>query len=320
MLTLSPALPNRLLNLIRTILQTLRIRDIPLTPYIFTPSSLRRLFPSTLRPNALTAALFPHLRAHLHTVALSFPSPLQLSNDTSKSTVNSLAIWTRSLVAIFTLPFDLTRHECRVKRKDLERIRDERAEVLGILTDMRDQLANALKEDEPGMQINGVGVDDKLASFVDALRRSAAGELASPISTPSSPSLVFTHQDILENFRTLANDTLQAHVTQHKNYLRSQNLNRPSRLTLMWPRLLILPPMIIYLLHEAYRSRASLAEMANDTVETLKRFIRDWLLEPVKGIVKTIRAGSEEGVIVTKEGVAADMDVGFYVIHNIFSC
>jgi nuclear-control-of-ATPase protein 2 len=45
--------------------------------------------------------------------------------------------------------------------------------------------------------------------------------------------------------------------------------------------------------------------MANDAVETLAGFFKDWLLEPVKEIIKTIRAGGEEGVIVTKQGVTA---------------
>lgn len=295
----------------RTILWTLKTHNIPLTPSIFTPSSLRRLFPSsnTLLPDSLTTALFPHLQTHLHTITLfcnPFPSRQESKN---KSITNSVAIWTRSLVSILTFPYDLTRHECHVKRRELEKIRDERAEVLGILTDMRDQLANALKEGMPVVYTNDVEVDDKLALFVDMLRRSTAGELASPLSTPSPPSLVSTHQDILEKIQTLANDTLQTHVTQHMNYLQSQKLNRPSQLVLLWPRLLILPPMSVYLLHAAYASRVSLAEMAQEVVDTLERFFRDWLFEPVKGIIKTIGAGGEEGVIVTKEGVAADMDV-----------
>ena len=296
-----------------TILQTLRTHHIPLTPSNFTPSSLRRLFPSTntLRPNTLTAALFPHLQTHSYTIPLSYrplPSRQQLQR-TSKSISNLLALWTQSPLATLTLPYDLTRHECQVKRKELEKIRDERAEVLGTLTDMRDQLANALAEEQLEIHINDVEVDDKLASFVDTLRRSTAGELGSPVSTPSPPSLVSTHQDILQNIQTLANDTLQTHVTQHKNYLQSHKLNRPSRLTLIWPRLLILPPLSVYLLRAAYRSRVSLVEMASDAVKTLEGFFTDWLLEPVKGIIKTIRAGGEEGVIVTKQGVAADMDV-----------
>jgi nuclear-control-of-ATPase protein 2 len=50
--------------------------------------------------------------------------------------------------------------------------------------------------------------------------------------------------------------------------------------------------------------------MAHDARETLENFFKDWLLEPIKDVIKTIRTGGEEGVIVRKEGVAADMDVG----------
>lgn len=317
----SPALPARLLYLTHTILQTLRNRNIPLSPSIFTPSSFRQLFPSgnVLRPNAITAALFPHLQAYPHTASLSFNSLRQRLQHTSKGAVHTFIIWTQSLFTIFMLPYDLTRHECQVKRRELEKIRDERAEVLGTLTDMRDELANALKEEQPGFQINGVEVDDKLASFVDTLQRLTAGEVTSPISTPSPPSLVSTHQDILRSIQSLANDTLRSHRIQHKNYLQSHNLNRPSRLILIWPRILILPPMGVYLLRAAYRSRASLAEMASEAVETLEGFFKDWLLEPVKGIIKTIRAGGEEGVIVTKQGVAADVDVSSRHVYSIIS-
>ena len=68
--------------------------------------------------------------------------------------------------------------------------------------------------------------------------------------------------------------------------MRFQNLIRPSRLTLLWPRLLIVQPLSIYFLRTAYRSRASLAEMVNDTVDTLERFFSDWLLEPVRASFK----------------------------------
>lgn len=176
---------------------------------------------------------------------------------------------------------------------------------------MRDQLAQALIEERPGAQIEGIEVDDRLASFVDTLRRLIAGGITSTPSSPSPPSLVSTHKDILENIQTLANTTIRGHVAQHRIYLRSQNLNRPSRLALIWPRLLVFPPLTFYILRSAYRSRASLAEMANDAGETLENFFRDWLVEPVKDVFKTIRAGGEDGVIVRKEGVAADMDVSY---------
>ena len=49
--------------------------------------------------------------------------------------------------------------------------------------------------------------------------------------------------------------------------------------------------------------------MANEAGETIHNFFCDWLLQPIKDVVNTIRAGGEDGVIVRKEGVAADMAV-----------
>lgn len=314
MLTITLALPARLVNLAETIVQSLRTRNIPLTPSIFTPSSLRSLFPSdnSLRPNALTTALFPHLRNHSHTIPLSYYSatPSRQSSSISSAgqrAVGTMSIWTETLSTFVTLPYQLTKHECHIKRKELQKIRDERAEVLGTLTSMRDQLASALKTDGlPMAQVNGAGVDDKLASFVDTLLRSATGQLLSPPSTPS-PS----HRHLLVNIETLANMTLQSHIADHQSHLEVNRLNRPSRLTLLWPRLLILPPLSLYLARTAYNSRDTLVEMANDAGETIHNFFRDWLLQPIKDVINTIRAGGEDGVIVRKEGVAADMAVSF---------
>lgn len=308
-LNVSPAFPARVINLTRTILRTLQTRNIPLTPSIFTPSSLRRLFPTNnaLRPNVLTTALFPHLKTHPHTVTLTYVSSEEPVAGGAK-TANSILLWAQSILRIFTLPYELTTHECRIKRKELEKLRDERAEVLGALTNMRSELASALTEVPQGLHMDGFQMDDKLASFVDILCRVAVGELMSPATSPPL-SYVSSQQDIVSKVQTLADVTLHTHKAQHANYLASRNLMRPSRLTLMWPRLLILPLLTAYLVREAYRSRASLAEMAKETGETIQNFFKDWLLEPIMDVVKTIRAGGEEGVIVRKEGVVADFNV-----------
>lgn len=49
--------------------------------------------------------------------------------------------------------------------------------------------------------------------------------------------------------------------------------------------------------------------MAGEAKETVENFFADWLFEPCRDVIRTIRAGGEEGVIVRKEGVAADLDV-----------
>jgi hypothetical protein len=88
------ALPVRLRSLFNAIVQALRAKGLPLRPSNFTPSNIQQLFPSThtLRPHALTSALFPHLRRQIHT-------PFSLS------AYNTLSY-----------PLELGRQECRAKR------------------------------------------------------------------------------------------------------------------------------------------------------------------------------------------------------------
>ena len=53
----------------------------------------------------------------------------------------------------------------------------------------------------------------------------------------------------------------------------------------------------------------TLEEFARGAGETVRGFWEDWVVEPLRGIVRTVRAGREDGVIVTKESVRADLDV-----------
>ncbi|KZP31535.1 NCA2-domain-containing protein [Athelia psychrophila] len=303
-------IPLRAVNMGRVVVAALRTRHVPITLSTFTPASLRRLFPSdsALRPHTLTTALFPHLKTHPYTIARPLTSPEPRSAGEKAAT--SFVSWAQSAIGVVTLPYELTRHECRVKRTDLEALRDARAEVLGALTGMRGELAAALDAAPADTQMAGFQVDDRLAAFVDMLRRAASGQLMSPAATPSSslPSLASAPQSLLASVQTLASDSLRAHRAQHASYLAARGLRRPARLTLLWPRLLLLPPLAVLLVRAAYRSRAGIAELARDTGETVENFFRDWLVEPLMDVVKTIRAGGEEGVIVRKEGVTADFN------------
>ncbi|KII90958.1 hypothetical protein PLICRDRAFT_174308 [Plicaturopsis crispa FD-325 SS-3] len=294
-------LPARLLNLARTVLHQLRTNHIPIRPSLFTPSSLRRLFPSTddLRPNALTVSLFPHLHGQPHILSLSLrvdPSTFSLVSSSSgiasvvRTTTNSTCVWARSIVAFALLPLELTRQECQFKQQELEKIRDERAETLGTLTEMRDNLAAAL-EDGPSASADS----DKLALFVQELTR-AAGQ--------SSPET-----DIFSAVQQYADSALQLHTTRHAAHITTHALHRPTWLTQAWPRLLVLPPLTLYGLAKLSASRASLEELGRETYHTAIAFVRDWLFEPMKDVVNTVRAGSKDGgMLVSKEGVAADVD------------
>lgn len=49
-------------------------------------------------------------------------------------------------------------------------------------------------------------------------------------------------------------------------------------------------------------------DMAQDAFETSKNFLEDWLLQPLYGVYRTIRAGGDEAMIVRPESIAADLD------------
>ncbi|KAI0769046.1 NCA2-domain-containing protein [Trametes elegans] len=274
-------LPLRITNVSKIVLSTLRSHNIPLHLSAIKPSSLRRLFPSNgaLHPNPLILALFPHLHHQPYNIALT------------------TARVARVCSTVATLPVELTREECKFKRKELERIRDERAEVLGVLTGLRDRLTSALEEG------TNEGALAELAQFTAFLQGIVDGE-----DVASTEGEEVTVGRVVESLSVLANCTLPSHTSLHSAELKSGQLRRPSRLTLLWPRLVFLPPLALYAIRTAYASRASLEELAKEAVETLKSFWEGWILEPLRGIVKTVRAGHDDGVIVTKESVRADLD------------
>ncbi|KAH9841455.1 NCA2-domain-containing protein [Rhodofomes roseus] len=298
--------PLRLASLAHTILTTLRERNLPVHPSLFTPSSLRRLFPSrgVLRPNALSIALFPHLRSQPYSIALSvgrFPpaSAFVSSPGTSVRSAYSTFVSTFvglgcSAIQVVSLPLDLTKGECRHKHQELKRLRDERAEMLGTLVNMRDLLAASLDDQSPeGMT--------KLDEFSFALQQFVRGDaIDAPAGTVPS----------LQNIAAALSNTTgeQSSSALRTPSLYAQNLARPSRLTLLWPRLVLLPPLALFAAKTAYASRASMCQMGREAVETMKSFWEQWLLEPLRGVVKTVRAGGEDGVIVSRESVQADID------------
>ncbi|KAI8986214.1 NCA2-domain-containing protein [Trametes punicea] len=302
--------PLRVANLSRVVLSTLRSRNIPFHLSVLKPSALRRLFPSnnTLRPNSLTLALFPHLHHQPYSIVLtSAPgshefalstSPTQTVTSAYRAFFYTFSSVVRAFGAVATLPVELARGECKFKQKELERIRNERAEALGVLAEMRDRLASALEKNS-----NDEAVAE-LAGFATYLQCIVDGEEA-PL--PEALDIISVGR-VVESLSVLANCTLPSHTSLHSAELKSGQLRRPSRLTLIWPQLVFLPPLALYAIRTVYASRASLEELAKEAVETMKSFWESWVLEPLRGIVKTVRAGHDDGVIVTRESVRADLD------------
>ena len=74
-------------------------------------------------------------------------------------------------------------------------------------------------------------------------------------------------------------------------------LRRPSRITLIWPKLAILPPATIILFRMLYSSRESIVTTAVDLVETIHGFWSGYVIDPIRGILNTIRTGGDEATV-----------------------
>ncbi|KAI0352663.1 NCA2-domain-containing protein [Trametes cingulata] len=305
-------LPIRLANVSKTLLSTLRSHNIPFKLSVLKPSSLQRLFPpsGTLRPNALTLALFPHLHNQPYSIALTSAhrprkfaltaSPTQTVTSAYDAFLETFSGVARVFSTVATLPVELARGECKYKQRELERIRDERAEVLGVLAELRDKLTATLEESDNDRAVAG------LAEFTAFLQNIVEGEEVASLQLAEGERIPVGR--VVESLSVLANVTLPSHTSLHSAELKSGQLRRPSRLTLLWPRIVFLPPLALYAIRTAYASRASLEELAKEAVETVKSFWESWILEPLRGIIKTVRAGHDDGVIVTRESVRADLD------------
>ena len=291
------------MNAVHVILQALRTQNIPIRFSSFSPDSLRQLFPSldSYRPSALTRALFPHLHHQPLSVTSSafLFSFSQRINGEPTNILSRISSNLSSLLSLTALPIELTRQECIFKRKELEKIRDDRAEALGRLSLLRGNLSSVIKE-QPW----------NLGSFLRCLACIVEGETSVVYAPAMEPLDGVKKLDMaLSDIQYLSVVVFTSRQATHQRLLDSQDLRRPSRLTLQWPQLLLLPPLCIYAARFAYNSRATLAEVMSDAKETLEGFFTGWLIEPLKEVLKTVRAGGEDGVIVRKEAVAADLQV-----------
>ncbi|KAL0961358.1 hypothetical protein HGRIS_006314 [Hohenbuehelia grisea] len=268
---------------------------------------LKSLSQGVTHPAQLAASVFPHLRRHDRLLALpsSFavflPSPQSLpSLPTSAAAIQSSAVGLADRIrnavafalAALTLPFELAQQECRAKRRRLQRVRDQRASVLGALAQQREVLQAALATDD---------LRGSLAACINSLQRTAHLRDESTSFDTNSP---------VDALRVTFAQLLPDHQHAHSSLL-SSYLARPGRLTRIWPKIVFLPPLVLFAVRALYNRKSSLAELYEEAKETVRGFVRGWILDPLADIVRTVRAGSDEdaaGIIIRKEGVKADLD------------
>ncbi|KAL0961034.1 hypothetical protein HGRIS_006024 [Hohenbuehelia grisea] len=140
-----------------------------------------------------------------------------------------------------------------------------------------------------------------LAACVNSLQRTAhLGDESTSFDT-NSP---------FDALRVTFAQLLPDHQRAHSSLL-SSYLARPGRLTRIWPKIVFLPPLVLFAVRALYNRKSSLAELHEEAKETVHGFVRGWILDPLADIVRTVRAGSDEdaaGIIIRKEGVKADLD------------
>ena len=187
-------------------------------------------------------------------------------------------------------PVQLVRGECSKKRIALERMRNDYAEKYARLHAIGSQLMTNPDEGRPSH-----------AAIMASLYQMYSVFEPDVALTPSPTRGVFATS------RALLGQTLPAHKSQHENTI--ARLKKPSRLLLAWPKLILGPPLLLFTGRALYRSRASLWQSIIEAGETARSFWRSYVIEPIVGILNTVRTGGEEGMrVISKEGLKSDLD------------
>ncbi len=196
---------------------------------------------------------------------------------------------------MLTSTLDLARQECQQRRIELEKLRDEKAQMLGEVSELKILLdtSSADKDVEEGEQFT---------FFLWKLR--------DVLATKGPPTALEASQDMV----SVSESTLtRVHLNVEEYSSQFSSLSRPGRLTLLWPKVVFYPVAGLYLLRFTYASRDKLWQSLSDAHETIRGFWYGWVLTPLKDVINTVRTGgdSDEGLrIVTKDGLRADMEAG----------
>jgi len=273
---------------------------IVLNPLVALPvSSIRQVFPTSvdsLHYNALTKAMFPHL--HRYPLASFSAAPVQRVGPRSQMTRALMRLWDEllkirhTILSTLTLPIKLAREECRLKCKELERIWDERAEALGSLSEMRLSLQDNFDTDiKRSYNATDLGIE-RYSPLIDMLQRKLDGK----------PTLLGIRPGSVERLIDLSIKVLPGHRRKNLIIFAEDKLQRPSHLVLAWPKLILGPPLLLVgfrLLDISARGRKGRVEHTYG----------GWFIDPLKDVLRTVRAGGEGSIIVQKEAVAADLAV-----------
>ncbi|KAK4058676.1 Nuclear control of ATPase protein 2 [Microbotryomycetes sp. JL221] len=292
-------------------------------------------YKTALPPSALLMAAFPHLNASTEPdeaelmkkssadeAADSGPllTATRLSLSKSKSTKP------RSLFFLTLSPLALTRQEIAHKRAEIRANRQDLATRVGELTLGSARTADvestgsdveALKSSKEAAHnlsslLATVTTDLPDASELQAATWCTIRNLAQAIATSEAPMSLddappSTTHDMARHLSDLLNRVLPAHHRHTAEVV--EPLRRPPFLTRAWPYLLSVPLVGLVLGRTIYSNRDTIVQWFVNAGETARSFLVDWVVEPVKDILQTVRGGEGAGMtLMGRESLKSDLE------------
>ncbi|GAA6047664.1 hypothetical protein JCM3770_001615 [Rhodotorula araucariae] len=306
-------------------------------PSLLQLNTWRRALP----PSLFLTSVFPHLSgtsglpslAELNSAEANTPAPASLSLSSATRLTRQTA---RSLVFLTLSPLALTRQEIAHRRDGIRRARDALAVRIGELTLVAgasrardDPLAGdesdagearAELRRAPGLAqlfSPSAGTADDLAELsLEDVKQATWQTLVhlDAVLTPSpavptldgSSAAPARPADLAHALSFLLRRTLPAHTVLQQRT--SASLAPPPALTRAWPFVLAVPLAAAVVGRALYARRAALADYAREAAEAARGFVLDWVVEPVRGIVDTLRGGEAGVALLGRDSLRSDLD------------
>lgn len=204
------------------------------------------------------------------------------------------------------------------RRKGIEMQREELAERIGKLTMLENGLTTLLSSRQLGGK-DGFQHDDPIRLLQEGttqLLQDLSEVLSTSQSSPPSPSSTLNSNQLATTLTRLLERDLPAYTASLAKSFAL--VRRPSLLTRSWIYLVVSPLVIYTLGRTVYNSRETLLSYAKGAKETVRGFLVDWVFEPVRKILETVRH-SEGGDmrIMGTESLKSDLDVRFLPVFCV---
>lgn len=258
-------------------------------------------FRHALPPSVLLSSVFPHLASP--SAAPTVSHQLYASDASTQTVDKSYYRQTRKIIFLTLSPLVLTRQEVAKRRADIKTAREGLAEQIGTLTlsatssaGLRTVLSNSSEEST---------LEDLKSGTWDTLR------LLDRVLSNNSPTMTTAAPprpaDLAHSLQHLLQRTLKAHSKTFAATLDA--LERPSAFSRAWPYLLSIPLSAYIVGRSVYASRETLQRYATTASETVRGFVVDWVIEPVRKILETVRHGDDGAMaLMGKESLRSDLE------------